>query len=147
MNEDNIAGFFLEGWYVFDNFAPFQIEWRGKLYPTTEHAYQSAHFIETNPDLAEQVRMCRSPRVASDFANSNRNQDDPNWKEKRVAFMEEIVRCKFEQHPYIQKILAESGNKYLVEMNDDDEFWGWGKNHDSQNQLGTIWMKIRSEIN
>jgi predicted NAD-dependent protein-ADP-ribosyltransferase YbiA (DUF1768 family) len=61
--------------------------------------------------------------------------------------MEEIVRCKFEQHPYIQKILAESGNKYLVEMNDDDEFWGWGKNHDSQNQLGTIWMKIRSEIN
>jgi len=145
MNEDNIAGFFLEGWYVFDNFAPFQIDWRGKLYPTNEHAYQAAHFIETNPDLAEQVRMCRSPRIASDFANSNKDKEDPNWKEKRVSFMEEIVRCKFEQHPYIQKILAETGNKYIVEMNDDDEFWGWGKNNEGQNQLGNIWMKIRNE--
>ena len=145
MNKDNIAGFFLEGWYVFDNFAPFQIEWRGKLYPTTEHAYQAAHFIETDPLLAEQVRICRSPREASDFANNNKNKEDPNWKDKRISFMEEIVRCKFEQHPYIQNILAETGNKYIVEMNDDDEFWGWGKNHDGQNQLGNIWMKIRSE--
>lgn len=147
MNTGNIAGFFLEGWYVFDNFAPFQVEWRGKLYPTSEHAYQAAHFIDTNPNLAEQVRKCLSPREASDFANDNKVQDDPNWKEKRAAFMEEIVRCKFEQHPYIQKTLADSGDKYIVEMNDDDEFWGWGKNHDGQNQLGVIWMKIRSEIN
>src|ERR1035437_8668045 len=108
MNKDNIAGFFLEGWYVFDNFAPFQIEWRDKLYPTNEHAYQAAHFIETDPDLSEQVRMCRSPREASDFANSNKNKEDPNWKDKRISFMEEIVRCKFEQHQYIQKILAET---------------------------------------
>jgi len=50
MDDKNIAGFFLEGWYVFDNFAPFQVEWRGKLYPTSEHAYQAAHFIDTNSE-------------------------------------------------------------------------------------------------
>jgi len=146
MNEDNIAGFFLEGCYVFDNFAPFQVEWRGRLYPTSEHAYQAAHFIGTNPELVEQVRLCRSPREASDFANSNKDQDDSNWKDKRLALMEEIVRCKVEQHSFIKETLASTGNKYIVEMNDDDEFWGWGKNHDGQNQLGVIWMKLRSEI-
>jgi predicted NAD-dependent protein-ADP-ribosyltransferase YbiA (DUF1768 family) len=42
--------------------------------------------------------------------------------------------------------LLESGNKYIVEMNDKDEFWGWGKNHDGRNSLGKIWMKLRDEI-
>ncbi len=44
-NKSTMAGFFLDGWYVFDNFAPCQVEWRGVLYPTSEHAYQAAHFF------------------------------------------------------------------------------------------------------
>ena len=131
---------------MFDNFAPFQVEWKGKLYPTAEHAYQAAHFIETNPDLAEQIRLCRSPRDASDFANDNSSQDDPLWIEKRLGIMEEILRAKLEQHSFVHKALIDSKNKYIVEMNDKDEFWGWGKNHDGQNNLGKIWMKLRSEI-
>jgi len=67
MNREDIAGFFLDGWYVFDNYAPFQIEWSGKLWPTAEHAFQAAHFFDTNPELAEQVRLTRSPREADDF--------------------------------------------------------------------------------
>ena len=145
--DQNIAGFFLEGWYVFDNFSPFQIDWRGKLYPTSEHAYQAAHFFDTNLEVAEKVRQCRSPREASDLANQNKKFDDPNWKEKRVAYMEEIVRCKLDQHSYIKETLLKTGDKYIVEMNGDDEFWGWGKNHDGQNELGKIWMKLRSELN
>ena len=131
---------------MFDNFAPFQVEWKGKLYPTAEHAYQAAHFIETNPDLAEQIRLCRSPRDASDFANDNSSQDDPLWIEKRLGIMEEILRAKLEQHSFVHKALIDSKNKYIVEMNDKDEFWGWGKNHDGQNNLGKIWMKLRSEV-
>jgi ribA/ribD-fused uncharacterized protein len=142
----DIAGFFIGGWYVFDNFAPFQIEWRGKLYPTSEHAFQAAHFFDTKPEIAEKVRLCRSPREASDYANSNKQYDDPNWKQKRVAIMEELVRCKIEQHPFVKESLVGSGDKYIVEMNDNDEFWGWGKNHDGQNMLGTIWMKVRQEL-
>lgn len=146
MNENAFAGFFLDGWYVFDNFAPFQIEWRGKLYPTAEHAYQAAHFLETKPELAEKVRQCRSPREASDFANDNKAHDDPEWKEKKLSIMQEIVRAKLEQHPFIHKTLLDSGEMEIIEMNDDDEYWGWGKNHDGQNNLGKIWMSLRSEI-
>lgn len=145
MDDKKIAGFFLDGWYVFDNFAPFQVEWRGKLYPTSEHAYQAAHFIDIDQELAEKVRLCRSPREASGFANENSVYDDPDWSDKKISYMEEIVRSKLEQHGYIVDILLSSEDKYIVEMNDDDEFWGWGKNHDGRNELGKIWMKLRDE--
>jgi ribA/ribD-fused uncharacterized protein len=146
MDNEEIAGFMLKDWYVFDNFAPFQIEWRGKLYSTSEHAYQAAHFFKTNADLVEQVRECRSPKEAQDLANANSDQDDPDWKEKKLSVMEEIVRCKLEQHPYIRDMLLSTGNKTIVEINDKDEFWGWGKSHEAQNQLGKIWMKLRDEL-
>ena len=144
--DDNIAGFFLDGWCVFDNFAPFQVEWRGKLYPTSEHAFQAAHFIEAYPELAEKVRLCRSPRQASDFANENSNFDDPQWKQKRVSTMEDIVKCKFDQHLFIAETLKLSGNKIIVEMNDNDSFWGWGPDHNGNNELGKIWMKLRDTM-
>lgn len=147
MNKSNIAGFFLDSWYVFDNFAPFQVEWRGVLYPTSEHAYQAAHFIEANPEIAEQIRLCRSPREASDLANKNSKYDDPEWSNKKLSYMEEIVRAKLSQHAYIQQILISSGDKYIVEMNDNDKFWGWGKDHTGKNELGKIWMKLRDEYN
>jgi ribA/ribD-fused uncharacterized protein len=145
MNKE-IAGFFLTGWYVFDNFAPFQVVWRGKLYPTSEHAYQAAHFIDVDPNLAEQVRQIRSPRAAADFANSNSAHDDPEWANKKVSVMEEIVKCKLEQHDYIREVLILSGSLDIVEMNDSDEFWGWGKNQTGRNELGKIWMRLRDEL-
>lgn len=146
METEEIAGFMLEDWYVFDNFAPFQIEWRGNIYATSEHAYQSAHFFETNKELAEQVRQCRSPKEAQDFANKNSDQDDPKWRDKKLQVMEEIIRCKLEQHPYIRDKLIETKNKRIVETNDNDKFWGWGNDHCGQNHLGKIWMKLRDEL-
>lgn len=146
MKNDDIAGFMLDGWYAFDNYAPFQIEWRGKLYPTSEHAYQSAHFFTTNLELAEKVRQCRSPKEAKDLANANSDQDDPDWSNLKLSIMEEILRAKLEQHRYIQELLIASGNKEIVETNDLDAFWGWGQDHNGQNHLGKIWMKLRAEI-
>ena len=140
-----MAGFFMQGWYVFDNFAPFQIEWRGKLYSTAEHAYQAAHFSETDPELAELVRLTRSPRIAADIANANSDKDDPNWPQNKLAIMEELVRCKLEQHEHIRQVLEQSGSKHIVEMNGNDEFWGWGKDHNGRNELGKIWMRLRNE--
>lgn len=146
MDKDDVAGFFLDDWYVFDSYAPFQIEWRGQLWPTAEHAFQAAHFFDTNPELAEQVRAARSPRAADDLANANKQFDDPNWKDKRVAIMEEIVRAKYEQHPLVQETLRKSGDRLIVETNDTDAFWGWGPDHEGQNMLGKIWMKVRDEM-
>lgn len=140
------ASFFLEGWYVFDSFSPFQVEWRGKLYPTAEHAYQAAHFFDTAPEMAENIRLQRSPRLASDVANQNSNLDDPQWPIRKLEIMEEICRCKLDQHEYIQDTLRRSGDMEIIEANPSDQFWGSGTNGSGANELGKIWMKLRSEI-
>ncbi len=146
MTKDNIAAFFLDDWYVFDSYAPFQIEWRGKQYPTAEHAFQAAHFFKTNPELAEQVRLTRSPREADDLANDNKQYDDPNWRAKRIVIMEEIVRAKYDQHPLVQETLRKSGDRPIVETNPNDAFWGWGPDRKGENMLGKIWMQLRAEL-
>lgn len=142
---ENIAGFFIDGWYVFDNFAAFQIEWRGKIYPTTEHAYQAAHFFETAPEIAEMIRLLPSPQLASEVANTHAYIEDKGWSKKKVTFMEEIIRTKYDQHEFVQKTLKESGTREIIEMNDNDSFWGWGPDHNGRNELGKIWMRLRDE--
>jgi ribA/ribD-fused uncharacterized protein len=145
MDDQEFIGFMLKDWYVFDSFAPFQIEWRGKLYPTAEHAYQAAHFSQ-NPELAEQVRTSRSPKAAQELANKHSDQDDPDWKGKKLTIMEDILSHKLDQHSCIREVLTSTGNKPLVETNDNDEFWGWGKSHAGQNHLGKLWMKLREDL-
>lgn len=146
MDKEEVAGFFLSGWYVFDSYAPFQIEWRSKLWPTAEHAFQAAHFFDTNPELAEKVRLARSPREADVVANENKQYDDPLWRQKRVAIMAEIVRAKYDQHPLIQETLLSSGTMPIIETNDNDSFWGWGPDKKGENVLGDIWMRLREEV-
>jgi ribA/ribD-fused uncharacterized protein len=148
MKSDDMAGFFLDGWYVFDNFAPFEIEWQEKNYPTSEHAYQAAHFFDTTPEIAELVRLQKSPRLASDVATMHADKEDPDWSSKKVFIMESILRAKLEQHDLVKETLIKSGARKIVEMNDNDEFWGWGAGpeHAGQNELGRLWMKLRSEL-
>jgi ribA/ribD-fused uncharacterized protein len=144
--DTDIAGFFMAGWYVFDNFAPFQVEWRGKLWPTSEHAYQAAHFINTDPELAETVRTQRSPRLAADVANAHSDQDDPDWPKIKLTVMQDICRHKLEQHQLVQDTLRESGDRRIVELNHTDAFWGCGPDGNGRNELGKVWMKLREEL-
>ncbi len=34
----------------------------------------------------------------------------------------------------------------IVEDSPKDDFWGWGPNRDGRNELGKIWMRLRSEL-
>ena len=60
--------------------------------------------------------------------------------------MEEIVRCKLAQHDLVRETLIASGDRYIVEMNDNDSFWGWGSDRQGRNELGKIWMRLRDEL-
>lgn len=146
MSDEGIVGFFIGDWYVFSNFAPLQIKWRGKNYATSEHAYQAAHFFETDSEISEEIRQCRSPIEAFTLANSKTALEDPDWADKKLGIMEEILRQKIEQHSIVKEKLIQTKDKLIIEMNDDDSFWGWGSDHKGQNHLGKLWMKLRDEI-
>ncbi len=136
---------FYEGpFYMFSNFASFAVVWRGKLWPTSEHAYQAAKF--NHPTLQEGIRKATSAHMAKKIAEQYDEQKRPDWHEVNVAIMEEILRAKLEQHPYIREKLIKTGERKMIEDSPKDAFWGRGPDHQGQNHLGRIWMKLREEI-
>ena len=60
--------------------------------------------------------------------------------------MEDIIRNKVEQNPYVLHKLLQTENKLIIEDSPYDDFWGWGENRTGRNELGKIWMKIREEL-
>ena len=59
--------------------------------------------------------------------------------------MENILRCKTNQNPYVLKKLLETKDYMIVEDSPKDSYWGYGINRDGENHLGKIWMKIRED--
>lgn len=141
-----IIGCYEREYYVFSNFSSFVVRWKGKNWPTSEHAYQAAHFFKTAPALAKKIYKAKSAHEAYKIAKSNADKAPKNWEEIKVTVMEDIVRHKLKQNPYVMHKLIQTGNRLIVEDSPKDSFWGWGKDRRGRNELGKIWMKLRSEI-
>jgi ribA/ribD-fused uncharacterized protein len=136
--------FYTPEFYVFNNFSAHAIEFRGRVYPTCEHAYQAAKC--TDPEGQEAIRHARSPLEAKRLANvTYKAARDPDWGNKKVAVVEEILRAKLAQHPEAQDALRASADEEIVEDSPTDYFWGTGADGSGQNVLGKLWMKIRDE--
>lgn len=142
----NPIGFYEREFYVLSNFSSFQVGWRGRVWPTSEHAYQAAHFFETAPELVEQIFNCRSAHEAFKLAKANADKAPADWGDLKIGIMEDICRHKLQQHAYVHKKLLQTGDLPLVEDSPADDFWGWGPNRDGRNELGKIWMQLRSEL-
>ena len=141
-----IVGFYEREFYCFSNFSSFAVRWKGKLWPTSEHAYQAAHFFKTAPDLVVKIYKAKSADEAKRIANANTDKDQRDWVKKKVVIMEDIVRHKLQQNPYVMHKLLQTGKRKIVEDSPKDDFWGWGKKRNGRNELGKIWMKLRDEI-
>jgi len=142
-----VIGFYEREFYPFSNFSSFNVKWKGKIWSTSEHAYQAAHFFKTAPNLVKKIHKAKSAHEAYKIAKTNADKAPGNWHEIKTVIMEDIVRHKLKQNPYVMRKLIQTGDRYLVEDSPKDNFWGWGLKKDGRNELGKIWMKIRDEIN
>jgi N-glycosidase YbiA len=143
-NKDGPIFFYEHEFYVFSNFSSFQLEWRGKLWPTSEHAYHSEKFDDES--LKEEIRNTRSAHDAFKLANASKGRYINEWDEVKIGIMKEILKAKVAQHPYVLKKLKDSGEREIIEDSWRDDFWGWGSNKDGKNMLGKLWMEVRKEI-
>lgn len=139
-------GFYPREFYPLDNFASFQVEYAGEVWPTSEHLYQAAHFFDVDPDLVDRIRNAKSAHDAYSIAKVNADLVPEAWDEMKVDVMYEICRMKLEQHVYIQRKLFQTGELEIIEDSTKDSFWGWGDNRDGRNELGKIWMRLRDEL-
>lgn len=141
-----IIGFYPREFYTFDNFSSFQVDYKGRRWPTSEHAYQASHFFETAPDLVEAIYDARSAHDAYKIAKANADKAPKNWHAIKTEIMYEICKLKLLQNPYVRDKLLASGELEIVEDSPKDDFWGWGPNRDGRNELGKIWMKLRKQL-
>jgi len=136
--------FYTPKFYMFDNFSAHAIEFDGKLYPTSEHAYQAAKC--TNQEGKERIKNARSPLEAKRISNDiYKTAKGPEWESKKVGVMENILRAKLSQHAEVAEALKTSGHEEIIENSPLDYFWGGGADGSGQNMLGKLWVKIRAE--
>ncbi len=142
----DVIGFYPREFYPFDNFAAFQVAWRDRRWPTSEHAYQAARYFDTAPDVSDEIAAAPSPHDAYAISAANKHRGAADWADLKIGIMGDICLHKLVQHPYVQRKLLQTGDLVIVEDSPKDDFWGWGKDRNGRNELGKIWMRLREEL-
>lgn len=131
---------FLSNFYLND------IKFKNQTYKSAEHLFQTSKC--TKESDREKIRNQISGKLAKIYGKFV--DIKPNWEEKRVIVMENILRLKFRKKSKLNRMLRETGDVKLVHLNFwHDTFWGCcactQHKRSGENMLGVILMKIRAE--
>lgn len=135
---------FKDNYRWLSNFAPVRIMLDGIVYPSVEHAYQSAKSHEP----AWKEYCSRKGVTAVDVKRASRKVKlVDNWQDVKVEVMEKCIGQKFAQSPYKEKLMA-TGQIHIQEGNTwKDCYWGVDLvSGRGLNMLGKMIMKVRGEL-
>lgn len=143
---DEFIGFYSREFTCFDNFSSYGLIYNGVKYATLEHAYQAFKFIDTAPEIAEQIADSLSAHEAKKIAHLYIDKQNPEWDNIKLDVMEKLLREKLRQNPHVVEKLLETQNYMICEDSPTDDFWGIGPDRNGQNHLGKLLMKLREEL-
>ncbi len=140
------------GWL--GNMAPYPVTFAEKTWRTTEALFQALRF--NNDDIRTLIHAEKSPMAAKMVAKKYAEHMvvEPASPQD-LQNMEMVCRLKLEQHPDLKKLLKATGDALIVEditkraKGGRHSIWGaalHGDKWEGQNELGKIWMKLRSEL-
>lgn len=134
---------YFKGEYRFlSNFWDAPVKYDGKMYPSSEHAYQAAKSLDE--DYRTRIAKMKTPGEAKKAGKKVKLRED--WEDVKFSIMKEIVRDKFTRNADLKEKLLATGDAILEEGN----VWNdlvWGKcNGIGQNWLGIILMEVRKEL-
>ncbi|MBI5692459.1 MAG: NADAR family protein [Verrucomicrobia bacterium] len=139
-NEKKIGGFVGEYRWL-SNFFPCRVEWEGRIYGSSEAAYQSGKY----PPAEREVFTTLDPDAAKKLSRT-KPYDTAAWEQRKERTMREVLWAKFSQHPDLAAKLRATGDRLLEETNWwGDEIWGVFKGK-GRNLLGQILMDIRERL-
>ncbi|KAG9028176.1 hypothetical protein FS837_003965, partial [Tulasnella sp. UAMH 9824] len=134
--------------FELSNYAPYTVTYKEKVYPTAEHLFQARKFLGHRPLFAEHIRRgSEQPQFATEAARRLALESRPDWEEKRVEIMEEVIELKFTQHEKLRRLLLNTGDRNLIySSGTSDDFWGNGAHGTGQNEMGRALMRLRDEL-
>lgn len=123
------------------NFFMCRVEWEGRVYTSSEAAYQSGKY----PPAERDVFTTLDPDPAKKLSRT-KPYDTAAWERRKERTMREVLWAKFSQNPELAKKLLATGDRVLEETN----WWGdkiWGVHQgEGQNLLGQQLMEIRARL-
>ncbi len=132
----------------FSPYTAHAIELDGVVYPTVEHAYQCQRYA--NQKIRDEIRTARSPVKAWEISTKYKHLQIPDFRERKLEVMKELMRAKAEQHEEVRKALIDSGDakivKHITTYPPGDGFWDDGEHGEGLNHMGRMWMEIREEL-
>lgn len=139
---DNAITSFTGKYRFLSNFYEVEVTLDRELYSSVEHAYQASKTLDL--EYRRMIRNAISPVKAKSLGKVVPIR--PAWEDIKVDIMRELIRQKFSQNYFKQKLLA-TGDQTLVEGNYwGDTFWGTDLQGNGLNWLGKILMEVRDEI-
>lgn len=151
---DGYCWFYMPKLYALDSFSAFAVEYKRRLWPTLEHAYQATKFMNDSDDpfgdnfaLIMRILNAKSAHEAKKIAHepSVKDRIRPDWLDVRENVMRELIRLKYDQHEYVQRTLANTVGYILVEDSPEDSFFGRGEDWTGKDRLGKLWEELRKE--
>lgn len=135
----------LEQFGELSNFALFGFEYENHYYPTVEHFYQSQKFMDQ--DYAALIRHASTPKAAADLGKNKDKALKADWASIKSEVMMTAVLQKFNTHESLKQLLLSTGDQLIIENSPYDNYWGIGSVGTGRNQLGTILMRVREQLN
>jgi ribA/ribD-fused uncharacterized protein len=130
------------GWM--SNFAPYSISLDGKLWPTSEHYFQSRKFEDSA--IQERIRKTNSPMQAARIGRDRKLKLRRDWDSIKVAAMRKALSAKFTQHAELREALLATGDAKIIEHTENDSYWADGGNGAGKNLLGILLMELRATL-
>lgn len=127
------------------NFARHKIDIFGRVWMTSEHAYQAQKFEGMNQEDYDAVFNAHNPMAAAIVGRDVNRPFRSDWDQIKVDVMRFVVMHKFLQNDDIREKLLSTGDDVLVEHDTKrkDMFWGDGGDGSGKNWLGVILMEVR----
>ena len=143
---------FEDKYQFLSNFYPCRIYYRGKPFPSVEHAYQASKGYNDNTiNLISNLKPGAAGLAKYIGNNAKQTILRKDWQQVKLSIMEFLLRQKFEQLSLKNKLI-DTGFKQLIEGNFwHDNYWGdcqckKCKNIVGENNLGKLLMLIRSGL-
>ena len=139
---------------ILSNFHPTPVPFRGKLWPTAEHAYVNAKAADNNmQEEADSVMDIGHAGLAKKLSRELDKNISPEWEPFSLSVIEEILTSKFQNSPEFRAALAETGHN-MIAHTVMDRYWGTGLSPEltscvdpsrwpGENQFGKLLMKLR----
>lgn len=129
--------------FFLSNFYPCNVEIDGKIYPTTEHYYQSMK--STIADVQDAIASAPDAKTAKKLGRNIVIR--PDWEQVKDEVMLKALHAKFSV-PELSEHLLGTGFANIEESNSWNDLY-WGIDSDTgkgKNKLGKMLMMIRDEL-